>query len=302
MLADRSFVTSGASRGVAGRWRPGELAICGAPDALLRLAAGLIAAADRAEGLRRSGARPAAAAAWARTGLGGWWRGRDGDRRSARPRPRARRRRDEAAGELVALVRALRAWRAWACSTRRRSASSGGCASARARSTTAAGAPRSARRRDDRGPLKPRVAAGWPELVVGVAGAVALAGRAGVARRRAAGVAAVGGRGRARCRRRAGRGCWRGCGRRRRRAGCWCGRCRDGGSGAGSGAAWMDAGLPPVALGRLRRCRPASWPRSAWHRAGRSRTSTPAANGWRRRSACASCASRVTPPTPRAAR
>ena len=52
MLADRSFVTT---RGEPLAWLVvgdrGELAIHGAPDALLRLAAGLIAAADRAERL-----------------------------------------------------------------------------------------------------------------------------------------------------------------------------------------------------------------------------------------------------------
>ena len=44
----------------------------------------------------------------------------------------ARRRRDEAAGELVALVRALEGLEGWGCSTARRSASWDGCGTGRA--------------------------------------------------------------------------------------------------------------------------------------------------------------------------
>ena len=109
VLADRSFLNT---RGEPLAWLDvgdrGELALYGAPDALLRLAAGLIATADRAERLaddRRNAAAPGLGSfgvAWA--GGGGVVMAIDDLLDRARD---ARRRRDEAAGELVALVRAL---------------------------------------------------------------------------------------------------------------------------------------------------------------------------------------------------
>ena len=62
VLADRSFLTT---RGDPLAWLDvgdrGELAVYGAPDALLRLAAGLIATADRAERLADDQQNPAEA-------------------------------------------------------------------------------------------------------------------------------------------------------------------------------------------------------------------------------------------------
>ena len=109
VLADRSFVTT---RGEPLAWLDvgdrGELAIYGAPDALLRLAAGLIAAADRAERLVDDQLVPGRGGGRGR--LRGWAGGGAVvmaiDDLLDRARD-ARRRRDEAAGELVALVRAL---------------------------------------------------------------------------------------------------------------------------------------------------------------------------------------------------
>ena len=110
VLADRSFVnTQGDPLAWLDVGDRGELAVYGAPDALLRLAAGLIATADRAERLaddRRSAAAPRPGGSVG-VRLGGWWRvvmAIDDLLDRARD---ARRRRDEAAGELVALVRAL---------------------------------------------------------------------------------------------------------------------------------------------------------------------------------------------------
>ena len=91
VLADRSFLNT---RGEPLAWLDvgdrGELALYGAPDALLRLAAGLIATADRAERLADDQQQPSRGRPSVRSALrwaGGGAR-RDGDRRSARPRPR----------------------------------------------------------------------------------------------------------------------------------------------------------------------------------------------------------------------
>ena len=87
----------------------------------------------------------------------------------------ARRRRDEAASELVALVRALEGLEGVGMldATQKRELG-------RLRERPRASAQRRAARgqalgerwRHDRGPLKPRVAAGWPGLAVGVVGAL----------------------------------------------------------------------------------------------------------------------------------
>ena len=71
VLADCSFVTRrGEPRGWLAVGDRGELAIYGAPDALLRLAAGLIAAADRAERPVDRQLVPAAAAVVGADGAG----------------------------------------------------------------------------------------------------------------------------------------------------------------------------------------------------------------------------------------
>ena len=108
VLAERSFLDT---RGEPVAWLDvgdrGEFAVYGAPDSLLRLAAGLIATADRAERLADEPVRGRGG----RGSLGGRWAGGGRvvmaiDDLLDRARD-ARRRRDEAAGELVALVRAL---------------------------------------------------------------------------------------------------------------------------------------------------------------------------------------------------
>ena len=200
-----------------------------------------------------------------------------------------------------------RAWRAWACSTatqkrelgrlrdRPRATRVNGASAQAARGGAGVTAMRSTRRAP---------AQGWPELLAGVlGGAVALARRARAARARAARVAAAGWAAGRRAGGRAGgvggeRACW--CWRPRAR--CWCGRCGCGGCGVGSGAGGSTRGCRRSRSGGCGRCRRVRSRRSVSRRAARSRISRRGVSGWRRRSGCASCASRATPRTRRAAR
>ncbi len=218
----------------------------------------------------------------------------------------ARRRRDEAAGELVALVRALEGLEGVGMldATQKRELGRAARASAReaqrrpARHEAPCGGSAMTAIRSGHGPRP-----GWPELAAGVVGAlwrwrVELALLAGVLlawRLLAGAVGPVG----AAC-----LVAWALAGVLASPLGA---------RAAGADAAGAAAAAPvPARTDRRRpaareagaaaaRSRPASSPRSGSRRAGRSRTSTRAASGWRRRSGCASCASRATPPTPRAA-
>ena len=216
----------------------------------------------------------------------------------------ARRRRDEAAGELVALVRALEGLEGVGMldGTQRRELGRlrdrpRAKHNAPSREAPGGGAGVTAMRTGRR---PRRRLAGAAAGMVG--GAVALARRARAARAGAARVAST--RlplGAAAVVLRGGLGV--------RAAVLACARAR----AAGADAAGAAAAAPlPARLDRRRaaarcaraaaaRCRPARSPRSASRRGGRSRIWKRAASGWRPRSGCASCASRATPPTRRAA-
>ena len=214
----------------------------------------------------------------------------------------ARRRRDEAAGELAALVKALDGLdgvRLLDATQRRELAAAARAAAGQARGSAAwpDAASRAARQERERGM---RRAAGdgqtdeWAVLAGGRGRrAVALAGRAGAAR------ASRSARG----------GCWRGRSARSPPRRSWRGRSR--GllvSPARQGAlmrllracrrsapvpARVDRRRPSAGAARAAADRPGrrGRPRCACRRGARSRTSRRAASSWRRRSGCASCAS-----------